>query len=75
MTKTLSRPCSLEPQMGNCVWDYVPKYKMFMCTICGKELAHDTMQIPIDKNKVERLMQLKNAVVRAFNDIARRELK
>jgi hypothetical protein len=37
MENKISLPCSLEPQMGNCVWGYVHKYEAYMCSICGEE--------------------------------------
>ncbi len=34
----MTHQCSLEPQMGKCVWGWCEKYKGYLCSICGKEV-------------------------------------
>ena len=36
--KTISIPCTIEPQMGNCIWKYWDRHKGYLCSICGAEI-------------------------------------
>lgn len=52
-TKKLSLPCSLEKDMGSCVWGWVEIYQAYMCSICGNEFLK-----PLTRKQLEQ--ELKN---------------
>jgi hypothetical protein len=37
MKQTITKPCSKETHLGDCVWEYNPITKKYMCSICGEE--------------------------------------
>jgi hypothetical protein len=35
----IAHPCSNEPNMGKCSWNWCEKYQGYLCSICGKEIC------------------------------------